>query len=88
MAAAVDDADGTVSAAFNAFTDATSADGTGTLGYGRVAATGTGADDHIDLNATTDGSGGLDTNTTAIVIGSTVSVTSGVLNLSQGSTAS
>lgn len=86
--AGVDDTDGTVSATADTITDDSSADSTGTLGYCRAAATGTGADDHIDMNATTDGSGASDWNTLSIVSGSTVSMTSMTLGLSQGSTAS
>lgn len=88
IAAAVDDADGTCSATFAAITDDSAADATGTLGYCRFGATGTGADDHIDGNATTDGTGATDWNTLSIVSGSTVSMTSAVLGMSQGSTAS
>lgn len=88
IAGAVDDTDGSCSATFAAITDDVSADATVTLGYCRFAATGTGADDHIDGNATTDGSGATDWNTLSIVSGSTVSMTSAVLGMSQGSTAS
>ena len=88
IAGAVDDGDGSCSATFAAITDDVSADATDTLGYCRFAATGTGADDHIDGNATTDGTGATDWNTLSIVIGSTVSMTSAVLGMSQGSTAS
>ncbi len=88
FAAAVDDGDGSCSATAAAIADDTSADATDTLGYCRFAATGTGADDHIDGNATTDGSGATDWNTLAITSGSTVSMTSCVLGMSQGSTAS
>ena len=88
IAGAVDDTDGSCSATFAAITDDASADATFTLGYCRFAATGAGADDHIDGNATTDGTGATDWNTLAIVSGSTVSMTSAVLGMSQGSTAS
>lgn len=88
FAGAVDDGDGTCSATAAAITDDVSADFTATLGYCRFAATGTGADDHIDGNATTDGTGATDWNTLAIVSGSTVSMTSAVMGMSQGSTAS
>ncbi len=88
FAAAVDDADGSCSATAGAIADDVSADATDTLGYCRFAATGAGADDHIDGNATTDGTGATDWNTLAIVSGSTVSMTSAVLGMSQGSTAS
>lgn len=83
-----DDGDGSVSASADTITDDSSADATGTLGYCRFAATGTGADDHIDGNATTDGTGATDWNTLSIVSGSTVSMTSASLGMSQGSTAS
>ena len=85
--AAVDDTDGTCSATFDTISDDVSADATDTLGYCRFAAVGTGADDHIDGNATTDATGATDWNTVSIVSGSTVSMTSGILNQSQGSTA-
>ncbi len=88
FAGAVDDTDGTVSATAAAITDDVSADATNTLNYCRFGATGTGVDDHIDGNATTDGTGATDWNTLAIVSGSTVSMTSCVLGMSQGSTAS
>ncbi len=87
IAAAVDDTDGTCSATFGTITDDTSAVAGGTLGYCRFAATGSGLDDHIDGNATTDATGATDWNTLVIVIGSTVSMTSAVLGMSQGSTA-
>ena len=88
VAGAVDDTDGTCSGTFSSITDDSSADATNTLTYCRFAAMGTGADDHIDGNATTDGSGATDWNTVSIVSGSTVSMTSAVLGQSQGSTAS
>jgi hypothetical protein len=87
IAAAVDDTDGSCSATFGSITDDTSADATNTLGYCRFGATGAGADDHIDGNATTDATGATDWNTLSIVSGSTVSMTSAVLGMSQGSTA-
>ena len=86
--AAVDDTDGSCSVTASAITDDTSADATGTLGYCRFAATGAGADDHLDGNATTDGSGATDWNTVAVTSGSTISMTSAVVGMSQGSTAS
>ncbi len=43
---------------------------------------------HIDGNVTTDGSGATDWNTLSIVSGSTVSMTSASIGISQGSTAS
>lgn len=85
--AGVDDTDGTVSATADTITDDTSADATNTLSYCRFAATGAGADDIIDGNATTDGTGATDWNTLSIVSGSTVSMTSAVIGMSQGSTA-
>ena len=85
--AAVDDTDGTCSAAFDSISDDVSADATITLTYCRFAATGAGADDHVDGNATTDGSGATDWNTLSIVSGSTVSMTSASVGKSQGSTA-
>ncbi len=87
IASAVDDTDGSCSATFGTITDDTSAAAGGTLGYCRFAATGSGADDHIDGNATTDASGATDWNTLEIAISSTVSMTSAVLGMSQGSTA-
>ena len=88
FAAAVDDGDGSCSATAGTITDDTSADAGGTLGYCRFAATGTGADDHLDGNATTDGTGATDWNTLVITAGSTISMTSAVAGMSQGSTAS
>ncbi len=88
FAGAVDDTDGSCSATAATITDDVSADFTATLGYCRFAATGTGLDDHIDGNATTDGTGATDWNTLAIVSGSTVSMTSCVMGMSQGPTAS
>lgn len=85
--AAVDDTDGSCSATFASITDDTSADAGGTLTYCRFAATGTGADDHIDGNATTDATGATDWNTVTISAGSTISMTSAVIGQSQGSTA-
>ncbi len=87
IAGAVDDTDGTCSATFDSITDDSSADATNTLTYCRFASAGAGADDHIDGNATDDGSGATDWNTLSIVSGSTVSMTSAVLGMSQGSTA-
>lgn len=83
---AVDDTDGSCSATFDTITDDSSADATGTLGYCRCAATGTGADDHIDGNAATSDAAFV-FNTVSIVSGSTVSMTSAVIGQSQGSTA-
>lgn len=86
VSSAVDDTDGSCSATFDTITDDSSADATGTLGYCRVAATGTGADDHIDGNAGTSDEAFV-FNTVSIVSGSTVSMTSAVIGQSQGSTA-
>lgn len=84
--AAVDDTDGTCSATFDTITDDSAADATGTAGYGRAAATGTGADDHIDGNCGTNDEAFV-FNTVSFVSGSTVSITSAVIGQSQGSTA-
>ena len=59
----------------SAITDDSSADATGTAGYFRMRATGTGADDIADGEVGTSGSD-LNMNTTAITSGSTVSITS------------
>jgi len=59
----------------SAITSDTSADATGTAGYFRIKATGTGADDVADGECGTSGSD-LNFNTTAITSGSTVSITS------------
>lgn len=59
----------------SAITDDSSADATGTLGYCRCAATGTGLDDHIDGEAGTAGAD-FNFNTVSIVTGATVSMTS------------
>ncbi len=83
---AVDDADGSCSKAMNSVTDDSSADATDTLGYCRMAATGAGSDDIFDGNAGTSDEAFV-FNTVAIVSGSTVSLTSGSLGQSQGSTA-
>ena len=83
--AAADNAPGALATAA-AITDDSSADATGTLGYCRCGATGTGADDHIDGEA---GASGADFNfnTVSIVSGATVSMTSFTVSLPQGSTA-
>ncbi len=85
FSAGVDDADGSVSAALDTVTPA-NASATGTAGYGRMAAAGAGADDHIDGNC-----GVIDEaflfDTVSIVSGSLVNISSGSLGLSQGSTA-
>lgn len=85
--AAVDDSDGTCSATADTITDDSSADATGTLGYCRAGATGTGADDHVDGEAGTSGAD-FNFNTLSIVSGATVSMSSFVVGMSQGSTAS
>lgn len=59
----------------SAITPDTSADATGTAGYFRIRATGTGADDVADGEIGTSGSD-LNMNTTSITSGSTVSITS------------
>lgn len=85
--AAVDDTDGTVSATAASITDDSSADNTGTASHFRVSATNDGStplDDHIDGNIGTSGED-LNLNTVSIVSGATVSITSYVMNLSQGS---
>ena len=84
--AGVDDTDGTVSATYDTVTADSSADATGTAGYCRVAATGTGADDHIDGNAGTVDEAFI-FNTTSIVSGAQISLTSASIRLDQGSTA-
>jgi hypothetical protein len=81
-------ADGTPGglATASAITDDSSADASGTLGYCRVGATGTGADDHIDGEAGTSASD-YNFNTLAITLGSTVSMTSFTVTVPQGATA-
>lgn len=88
FAAAADDGDGTVSATADTVTDDSAADATGTLGYCRAGATGTGADDHIDGEAAAPSGGDFNFNTLSIVTGAVISMSSFVVNLSQGSTAS
>lgn len=86
---AADQADGSIDATASSITDDSSADATGTLGYCRVSATNDGAtplDDHIDGEAGTSGAD-FNFNTLSIVSGATVSMTSYVISLSQGSTA-
>lgn len=70
----------------NAITSDSSADATGTLGYCRAGATGTGADDHIDGSAGTSAADFI-FNTVSIVSGATVSMSSFTVTLSQGATA-
>lgn len=84
--AAADDGDGTCSLTAAAITDDSSADATGTAAYFRIGATGTGADDHVDGTIGTSGAD-LNMNTVSYVSGSTISITSLVIGMSQGSTA-
>lgn len=84
--AAVDDADGSCSITADAISDDTAADNTNTLTYIRGSAantTITELDNHIDGEASTSGSDWT-VNTTAIVAGATVQVTSMVVGQSQG----
>lgn len=67
----------------SAITSDTSADATGTAGYFRIRATGTGADDVADGECGTSGSD-LNFNTTAITAGSTVSITSFTVTMPEG----
>lgn len=88
--AAADQSDGTVDASASSITDDSSADATGTLGYCRASATNDGStplDDHIDGEAGTSGAD-FNFNTVSIVSGATVSMSSWVMSMSQGSTAS
>lgn len=64
-------------------TSDSSADATGTAGYFRIRATGTGADDVADGECGTSGSD-LNFNTTAITSGSTVSITSFTVTMPEG----
>jgi len=87
--AAADQADGTVDAAAAAITDDTSADFTGTLGYVRASSSADGAaetDPQIDGEAGVSGAD-FNFNTLAIVSGATITMTSWVVTLPQGSTA-
>jgi len=84
--AAVDDTDGSCSMTADTITDDSSADATNTLGYCRVGATGTGADDHLDGSVGTS-SADFIFNTLSIVSGAVISMSSFVIGLSQGSTA-
>jgi hypothetical protein len=87
--AAADQADGTIDVAAGTIADDTSADATGTLGYVRVSSSNDGAtplDDHIDGEAGTSGAD-FNFNTLAIQSGATVSMTSYVITLDQGTTA-
>lgn len=83
---AADNADGTITATAASITDDSSADATNTLTYCRVGATGAGADDTIDGSAGT-ASADFIFNTTSIVSGSTVSMSSFTVTLPQGATA-
>jgi len=80
------DNSGSALATAAAITDDSSADATNTLTYCRVAATGTGADDHIDGSAGTS-SADFIFNTVSIVSGATVSMSSFTVSLTQGATA-
>ena len=68
----------------NAITNDTSADATNTLTYCRIGATGTGADDHVDGDAGTSAADFI-FNTTSIVSGAVVSMSSLTITQSQGS---
>lgn len=59
-------------------TQDSSADATGTAGYARIRATGTGADDVADMEVGTSGAG-LNMNTVSITASSAVSVTAGTV---------
>lgn len=83
---AVDDTDGSVSSPLDSVTDDSSADATGTADFAFVNATGTGADLHIQLNAGVSDEAFL-MNTVAVAAGATISVTSGSVGMSQGTTA-
>lgn len=83
--AASDDTPGAISA-LDTVTDDSSADATGTAETAFINATGTGADSHFSLNAGVSDEAFL-MNTTAVVSGATLSVTSGSATLPQGSTA-
>jgi hypothetical protein len=67
----------------NSITSDSSADATNTAGYFRMRSTGTGADDVADGEVGTSGSD-LNMNTTAITAGSTVSITSMTVTMSEG----
>lgn len=67
----------------SAITSDTSADATGTAGYFRIKATGSGADDVADGSCGTSGSD-LNFNTTSITSGSTVSITSFTVTMPEG----
>lgn len=70
----------------SSITDDSSADATGTLGYCRVGATGTGADDLVDGSVGTS-SADFIFNTLSIVAGAVVSMSSFTITLPQGATA-
>jgi hypothetical protein len=89
FAAAVDDADGTVSATASAITDDSSADATGTLSYLRASSS---ADGATETDPQIDGSCGTSAadwifNTLAIVTGANVSLDSWRIDLDQGASA-
>lgn len=67
----------------SAITNDSSADATGTAGYFRIRATGTGAADVADGEVGTAASD-LNMNTTAITAGSTISITSMTVTMSEG----
>lgn len=69
------DTTGDATASASAITDDTSADATGTAGYCRAGATGTGADDHLDGEAGTSGAD-FNFNTVSFTAGATVSMSS------------
>lgn len=87
FAGAVDDTDGSVSATADTIADDAAADATGTAGYFRMGATGTGADDHIDGSVGTSAADMI-LNTLSFVSGAVISISSFVVGLSQGATAS
>lgn len=81
--AATDANPGGLITAATPLTDDTSADATGTAGYFRIRATGSGADDVADGECGTSGSD-LNFNTTSITSGSTVSITSFLITMPEG----
>ena len=85
-----DQADGTVDAAADTIADSTGETATETAGYFFVGATTTPPtliDDHISGNVGTTSSFDLNMNTTSFISGATVSISSYVITLSQGTTA-
>ncbi len=84
-----DQSDGTIDAAADTIADSTTETATQTASYFRVGATTTPPtliDDHIDGKCETSG-GDMNFNTLSFISGATVSITSYVITLSQGSTA-